>query len=890
MIPESSSVFRAPPDVSAHPLGDGSDPAQGYFAADLPLLSHPQLLSLVERWMDLDATEADRQRGEGRLEAWSCLPCGHFSLIARMGVARQPGRRYGWFAHARLWPHSGPGQDFDPSCYLGHAEAFCDRPPDGGTAPVSPAPSLEPVDALDRRRDLAVGLLAHLFQAMASDLPLILAVPVADFAAESGLARAVAFARCALPTRFAARCRIRLFTRHPSRFLGGEDGMQTDLLAVPEDLAATALAAVGRRAILLDGRGARQDGPEPRPDLLDFAEAALDAALRLPDALAAFSARCDQLWTGNDPLPNPEILRRAGFVYRIAAALAGTDAQRASLIAGDLLDLARAEPDLPWALLVRPQDWARFPQDHLIRLLLRPAQGLAPGERRLQEGLAFAFQSREARVDEGLTAWWSSSDLAKRRRLLELADLEPPLVSAQACAELTHGLTVAELAAYAAPLAGALRAELDTGLLGERARELKDFARCLDSPGMPRLLLDAWESGALPAPWPDDALSGDLDPRAAELLDALMREAPEPATARLIERGVWLDWRRRAGGDLDPQTRHRLAMTWLLSSALDGLRGESARKCPPQWRLDPERDASVPLADVPMETWTQVLDDLGSLGLDEVRRLTQPSIRWPWLYPFAERQMCDLGARCATPEALAALAKALIRKTDEPAETLKPLLWKSSRWSAELPESALDDLLAGGSPDSVWAAAPAAALATPASEGLAAQASPAPRPAAAAPVGAPESAAGPDPKAGREAPEASPPPGSERNVWIWVVAALLVGLVSGGLGALWIGGKIDLTPGHSSQLDLPSASPKPAQPTEPPKLTESLGPAEPPEQPAPSESSQPAETSAPPVSTPQAPAAPARPARAETPAPDAVPSERPSKREAGHPARQKEPK
>ncbi len=656
-IPTSVSVFRTSPDRA---IGETGEVGGRYIAADAALQSAPGLLDAIRPWMTLDATPADRARAGGYLEGWSCFPCGSQYFVVRLATAGNGDRRDSWFAHGRAWPLEAMASGFDPGLYLGQGAAFQTGVPTAGTESDLPPPTIEPMDPVLAEPGLAIGLLAHLLNGMASGYPLILAVPTTAFAVGAPLARVVAFARGALPSRLARRCRIRVYTGNPALFLGPSQSPGTvepgpaDLLVVPEGLSVPALTAAGRRALLLDARGTRHHGPEPADALVDYARAVLDNAQRFPAQLTAFAERFDRqlsvLDPGVGPLPGAEQTRWAALTYRLAVALAGTESQRGSLFANALLDRARAAPDLPWADLIRPEEWARFPQDHLIRLILRPDDDLEEGERRLRDALVQAFQRLGATVDAGLAAWWSPSDSGKRQRLLELCELEPPLVSpegsAAPLAEILSGHWTAPGADALLRCDGALRIRPAPGLaallLGHES-----IARRL-------LLQDLLALGAvLPA---DAQAAVDVYHRR---IDALMREAPESTTAGLIGQGAWLAWRRRADRGFDRETLRRLALEWMTSPALADLRDPQSRQRPPQWRTTRPQERRGGPTDITLETWRQVLDDLEPLSLDELRRLLEPATGWPWIHPFQQDQIQDLAARCGSPQARAELAEAM---------------------------------------------------------------------------------------------------------------------------------------------------------------------------------------------------------------------------------------
>ncbi len=723
-----------------HGIGAPDLPGGGqYLAADPPLAADPALLHAVRHWLTLDAAPGDPGRAGGSLTGWACFPAGPWTLVARLTTTRRPDGRddlsnHAWFAHARVWPRDADTADFDPGGCLGDDRAFLAAPP----VVVEPrsTPGFDGAGRAAETADtaLAVSLIAHLFQGLLDGLPVILAVPLSAFAVGTPLAATIALARGCLPRRLRRRCRLRVFTRDPARFLvpggGAENDSRcstwptlevgpADLLVIPEDLAATALAAVRRRALLLDARGERQDGPAPAPGLFDYARAAVASARRLPAHLARFGARFDTLWGDPRRPPDPDLTDWTALTYYLAAALAEGADGCGQLLNGYLLPQARAHPHLPWARLIAPADWADFPREPLIRLLLRADEDLSPGEQALQRALEDAFRHLGARVDAGLAAWWNPADPARVRRLLALADGTPPLVSAPACAGLTAGLPIGVLADSGGPLAGALRAELATGVIGRRRGGAAGLLTALERPGVGEVLSAA--GLAAPLLEADDragrlgcaellrlgsALPADADAALAawaRRLDTLMDQDPAGTTAQLIRHGAWLPWRRRAESGLEPQLgprmeprpepqpepgqRHRLAMTWLTSPALAALRGAGARTRPPQWQppdtaaRDDRAPIPAPPVDVTRETWDQVMSDLGPLEPAEARTLCEPPTHWPWLHPHQADQLRDLTARCRDPASAALFTAAAMADETGPAPDLAAAA--SGPWTTE---------------------------------------------------------------------------------------------------------------------------------------------------------------------------------------------------------------
>lgn len=548
LIPSSFNVCRG---QAGQGIGEPGSPirrGEQYLAADGPLRDDPALLRAIREWLTLDASPGDHGRLQDRLEGWSCFPAGPYYFVVRLGVAGKYDRRDAYFAHGRAWPLSAFSDGFDPGLYLGQGEAFLHQAPAAGAQPDTdlPLPTIEPLAPILAGKRLATSLIAHLLHGMLAGLPVILAVPVTEFSSAAPLARIVALARGALPGRLRRRCRVRVFSRNPESFLvaGGADAMTgpADLLVIPEELAGHALAAVRRQALLLDGNGERCDGPSrPGTGPYDYARAVVESAQRFPSHLTGFGERFDRLWGDADALPGPELTGWVALIYNLTVALAGTEARCGSLFANFLLAQARTHAQVPWPALIRPEDWARFPLDQLVRTILRADDDLSPGERRLQASLVDAFQRLGRTIDAGLTAWWNPADVQRRRRLLELCALDPPLISNRHSAALTSALTIDDLAACGGPLTGVLRAEYRVGRLAARQGETPGLLAHLEEAGLFELLLEADQTGVLTPPWRSGDLADLPLPKAMTLARRLLHDPPTWAVppdlpARLVAR------------------------------------------------------------------------------------------------------------------------------------------------------------------------------------------------------------------------------------------------------------------------------------------------------------------------------------------------------------------
>lgn len=146
---------------------------------------------------------------------------------------------------------------------------------------------------------------------------------------------------------------------------------------------------------------------------------------------------------------------------------------------------------------------------------------------------------------------------------------------------------------------------------------------------------------------------------------AAMRRNLTRTTDRLIERGLWPEWRRQAL--LQPRERLTTGLAWLTSEV---------------WT---RRDAP----DAEIGTWNEVLDDVAILSPAHMKRICGAG--WPWIPPHEERQVADLAAMASNLGDLARLAEA-VASNPPPSLAGKPVfrnVLAESRFADRLPGDAL---------------------------------------------------------------------------------------------------------------------------------------------------------------------------------------------------------
>ncbi len=156
------------------------------------------------------------------------------------------------------------------------------------------------------------------------------------------------------------------------------------------------------------------------------------------------------------------------------------------------------------------------------------------------------------------------------------------------------------------------------GQAGDHARRL---ARAL-------LLGNPEELGKHEQPSPEEP---SWDDTTAEMRHDLTR-----TTDRLIEEDLWHVWRRHAR--LQPRERLTTALAWLTSEVWS--RGNA-----PAARID---------------TWNEVLDDIGTLRSAHMKRLCRGGRHtWPWIPPHQRLQLADLSAMASSLGDLVLLAESI---------------------------------------------------------------------------------------------------------------------------------------------------------------------------------------------------------------------------------------
>lgn len=662
--PRSRSLFRG---QARDGIGEGGDgpaiPGEQYLGAD-PELRRGDLLTTLRPWLTLDSDPADRQRLGERLEAWSCFEERGWLVVARLTAAGVFDRRQAYFSHARAWPADELRGGFDPGALIGRADAFEKpwreagerRPLTGG----EPVPGWLELPAVAAEPEVAARYLAALLQARLDANPLCIAAPISDFASGSHLASLVSFARAALPEDLKRGCRLRIYTRLPRLYL---DSRQADLLALPEAVAAEALAA-RRDGTLVDRLGVLHEGREPSSETRRYADAVVECALSRPSALLDFSHRFADFRQATDGTPETSDLLWAATVYDLVASGGDDVGTRLGRALRRMTGLRQGAPPPPWRRLLSAADWERLKVEDLLHLVFEDGM---PTELRQMAEQALANRNRMA--DSHLDGWWEAKRLP---RLVDLFARDQPLVSASAVADRSRGLPLAGLEPDRC--AAVLAAEDEAGVLDQRSdRELGQFAaqpacrRTLLAAVRHRRLAGGWLRELAPAALPavvHELVAGRLDGEhvtVAMLLEQLL-VAPSlervpigelgqlvaalPGARRDLAQGAYTEVTRRFELDAATTTGELIrAGWWFYWQGQACLEAAAAHRAAVEWLCS---EAWAKVDEVPtMETWHSAIGMLGDgLSSEEMERLClvdrRPTRRWPQIAGFEGEQLDDL--------------------------------------------------------------------------------------------------------------------------------------------------------------------------------------------------------------------------------------------------------
>lgn len=500
----SLSVYRGQAEEGigegpGYPISRGEQYLKG---TSPELAKDVKLLTAIRPWLTLDSRPQDHRY---KPESWSCFFYENWMFVVRLMVAGIFDDRVAYFSHARAWSLDNCRGEFDPGVYLGCSSVF-DMPSDmGGSAAelqkllpeVLPAQWLV---QLKSEKEVAVRFLGHLLQALEQDYPLLLSVPVGEFATGKPLHTLVSFARAALPVDLKSRCTIRLYTTYdPTQLF---EKWKTNLIAVPEDIDREVLNKAFSEELnptLLDYKGNVKAGQSLQIKAEKYARKIIKGVQQQPKGLLPFSARFGPLHAKG--LLTDEDLRPVQISYDLALAMMGTKEDFNDSFWWDYLRAEAANAvNLPWELLLDDQDWSWFSPQRLREYILQNPDELSAGEQILQNATTAALVRLRLTLDECLPVWWKDDDW-QLRRLSQLRIRAPSLLSPLSIAERTVSIPLTRLKVLT-PLHGLLEAEFEAGVLGQRSRESSLLAELAAAdPDIDKIVEEAVKIGQLKWIW-----------------------------------------------------------------------------------------------------------------------------------------------------------------------------------------------------------------------------------------------------------------------------------------------------------------------------------------------------------------------------------------------------
>lgn len=384
----------------------------------------------IRDWLTLDDRAQDRWALGEKVEAWSFFDEGHLRFVVRLSAAGLYRNRSVYFSHARAWPANEFRKGFDPGALIGRGDAF--DIPWRDQRPL-PRPEVRPEvvwkNVIKNERGAAVQFLAHLYEAVITGCPVVIAAPVDQFVMDSPLFQLIAFARAALPLELKRDCRIRIYTSQPELALRT---LRCHLIAIPEDLAPEALAA-RRDAMLLDRSGLNLAG---RKADAQYAEAVVDRVLALPGALFAFTERIGIAQTALPAATVP-------IIYNLAVA-SGDQAKMDSLLKFLYSTAPKRTETIPWEKVTSQAEWDQFSYKVLVDVAFAPGESPEEKALRLHARKALSRLQQLGGADEKIREWWDT--LPNEHRPDELIDLWlNKLITPQLAAELQDGLSVPQI-------------------------------------------------------------------------------------------------------------------------------------------------------------------------------------------------------------------------------------------------------------------------------------------------------------------------------------------------------------------------------------------------------------------------------------------------------------
>jgi len=407
--------------------GGSSQRGEQYLAADSLFAKDKALLKAIRPWLTFDANVSDQQKTRNQLCGWSYFSYKEWCFIVYLQPAGVHDLRAAYFSHARVYPKDECHQNQDLGLLLAQPQAFDTpwRDNDKKTHITPPPPELISKEPVLQESATVIQLLAHLYQAIILDYPLIMAVSVMEFIADSPLHPIISFIRAALPLKLKCECRIRVYTSTPDLFLRQE---KVQLLVIPDNKIREALFA-REDALVLNREGIITHGQKRilSKEATAYAKTVLKHLERWgAEGTLTFSKRYSDIF-GTTELPHNKDIPLLKYTYFIAHAFNSPE-KRCKNLFGTLASLAKKSVD--WKKLIKTDEWDHFPRDVLAQYIIKaPAEFETKHEQLFQEYLINIFIDQQWMLDQEITLEKSISisdqqinhlfDLNENKKLLE---------------------------------------------------------------------------------------------------------------------------------------------------------------------------------------------------------------------------------------------------------------------------------------------------------------------------------------------------------------------------------------------------------------------------------------------------------------------------------------
>lgn len=414
-----------------------------YLEADPAVWNEPGLPEDLQAWLTLKVSPPIYESEEvgDRLEGWMAGPFGSWYFVGRLtAFGRDDHDRPAFFAHGRGWREEN-WRDLavDPGVLFGDPTAF-DAPrltPLGTTVENAPDVTARIVKACanlrsDKDRTSAARLVAHLFQAIDTGVPVVCVAPIEEFCSRRDLATLVGIARAALPIEERKLARIRLYAEGPKQFL--DAGVH--LLALLPDHA----AAVQSATTTIQFERGMVSGPNADAFYEEYGRSIISRATAYPEHLLRFGASSGRRLQKAFDNGGPPIATSVSTAYEIVRGLSSGELD--VLLPGLFDDAAKRKELLAWSELIDGAEWSKVDAKTLATIAVRDAP--SPDSRELRQQARFELAKRTLQIDDLIQANWRLTVAHARDIILWTASVKRRSFEPATVRALLHQLSPAD--------------------------------------------------------------------------------------------------------------------------------------------------------------------------------------------------------------------------------------------------------------------------------------------------------------------------------------------------------------------------------------------------------------------------------------------------------------